>query len=348
MKRVLITGAGGPAGVNFINSLRDAPEKMYLVGTDINKYHLGWANTDKKYLVPSFNHPEYIERLNELIEKEKIELVHAQPDGEVRLLSENREKIRARLYLPKKETIGICQDKFASGRVWKEKGLPLVETIYIRNPEDLKKAKRIFGYPYWVRASVGYSSRGSTLVENEKTALAWIEYWVSRGTEWKFIAQAYLPGKIIAFQSLWKDGELITSQARERIEYLYAYLAPSGITNTPTIAKTVQREDVNEMATKCILAIDKQATGIFCLDLRENEKGEPVPTEINAGRFFTTSYFFTKAGINMPYYYVKLAYGEKILQLPKYNALPEGLYWCRHIDCPAILGREEDWECSKI
>jgi len=32
MKRILITGSGGPAGVNFINSLREAPEKMFLVG----------------------------------------------------------------------------------------------------------------------------------------------------------------------------------------------------------------------------------------------------------------------------------------------------------------------------
>lgn len=156
--------------MNFINSLRDAPEKMYLVGTDINKYHLGWAKTDKKYLVPPFDHPEYIDKLNELIEKEKIEFVHAQPDGEVRLLSENREKIKARLYLPKKETIRICQDKFASGKIWKEKGLPLVETMYISNLKDLKRAERIFSYPYWIRASVGYSSRGSTLVENEKAA----------------------------------------------------------------------------------------------------------------------------------------------------------------------------------
>ncbi|MFH1836063.1 MAG: hypothetical protein ABH851_07745, partial [Methanobacteriota archaeon] len=260
---------------------------------------------------------------------------------------EVRDKINAICYLPPKKTVEICQDKFLSGKAWKKEGLPLVDTIYLKDVDDLKKAEEIFGYPYWLRASVGFSSRGSTLVENIETAKHWIGYWSSRGIPWKFIAQEYLPGKIIAFQSIWKDGELVTSQARERLEYLYPYLSPSGCTNTPVIAKTIHRDDVNEMATRCVRAVDKKASGIFCVDLRENSKEEPIPTEINVGRFFTTSYFFTKAGINMPYYYIKLAYGEEIPKLPKYNALEEGLYWIRHIDAPAVLVKEGQWKVSK-
>ena len=173
-------------------------------------------------------------------------------------------------------------------------------------------------------------------------------YWRSRGKDWEFIAQEYLPGKNIAFQSVWKDGEVVTSQARERLEYIYPYLAPSGVTGTPAVAVTIHREDVNEMATKAVLAIDKEATGVFCVDLKENSEGVPVPTEINAGRFFTTSFFFTKAGINMPYIYVKLAYREKIPEVKKYNALPEGLYWIRHMDSGPLLIREGEWRSKKI
>lgn len=95
-----------------------------------------------------------------------------------------------------------------------------------------------------------------------------------------------------------KEAEELVELARERIEYIYPYLAPSGITNTPVIAVTIHREDVNRIATECIKAIDQNATGIFCVDLKENKDGVPCPTEINAERFFTTSYFFTKAGIN--------------------------------------------------
>jgi len=30
--------------------------------------------------------------------------------------------------------------------------------------------------------------------------------------------------------------------------------------------------------------------------------------------------------------------------LPKFNALPEGLYWIRHIDGSAVLVKEGEWQ----
>jgi len=345
MKRIIITGCGGPAGINFVNSLRFSGEKMYLIGIDVNKYHLEWPDVDERYLVPKFTDPSYINKLNELARRTNAELVHPQPDGEVRILSEHRERIKPKLFLPVKETIRICQDKLECARIWHDKGIPVAKALPVRNEADLTMAEDEFGYPYWLRARVGFSSRGSALVRNIETAKHWIGYWAAReDVDWEFIAQEYLPGKIMSFQSIWKDGGIVTSQARERLEYLYPYLSASGVTNTPTVAVTINRDDVNRIATECVLAVDPHATGIFCVDLRENKDGVPCPTEINAGRFFTTSFFFTRAGVNMPYYYVKLAYGEELPRLPRYNALPEGLYWIRHIDAPAILRRNGEWK----
>jgi len=349
-KRIMVTGAGGPAGINFIKSLRRATETFRITGIDINQYHLEWLNKlcEERYIVPEYTAPNYLDKLNELIRKTKTELVHPQPDGEVAVLSENREKVEAMLYLPSKETVRICQDKFESGKIWKAAGLPVADTMFIETEEDMLRAAETFGYPYWLRASKGFSSRGSTLVTNIDTAKHWIGYWRSRGCEWKFIAQEYLPGDNIAFQSIWKDGELVTSQARKRLEYIYPYLAPSGCTNTPIVAVTIHRDDVNKMATDAVLSIDRHATGIFCVDLKCDKKNNPWPTEINAGRFFTTSYFFTRAGVNMPYIYAKLAFGESIPKARQYNALPEGLHWIRHIDAPAVLVREGKFKCSTI
>lgn len=338
IKKIIVTGAGGPAGVNFINSLRAAPEKLHIIALDSNPFHLEWAQADEKFVMEkSENEKGYVKRLKEIIKKTKADLVHAQPDNEVRIIAENKKSLGAKTFFPSLETIDICQDKYQSSVKWGQAGIPILNAIYIDGDKSFKEAEKIFGYPYWLRASQGNSSRGSTPVPNLQAAKSWISYWRSRGVDWKFIAQEILPGRNIAFQSLWNKGELVTSQARERIEYIYPQLAPSGVTNTPVIAKTVHDEKINEMAQKAILSIDKKATGIFCVDMKENKNGVPIPTEINCGRFFTTSFFFTKAGINMPYYYVKLGFGEKIPQLPKLNAVPENWYWARHIDCPAIL-----------
>ena len=121
--------------------------------------------------------------------------------------------------------------------------------------------------------------------------------------------------------------------ARERLAYVFGNRMPSGQSSSPTIAKTVHNKQVNDTATAGIKALDPWANGIFCVDLKENKDGVPCITEINAGRFFTTSIFFSTAGCNMPYYYILSAFGEYLAPLPRYDALPMELYWVRQIDC---------------
>lgn len=348
MKKIVVTGAGGPAGINFILSLRLAPEKIFVVGTEANDYFVHLAPADKVYNVPRAEAENYIDRLNEIIREEKAEFLHAQPDAEVAVVSENREKVEANLFLPSKRTVKICQDKLESAKIWMKKDVPVAKTMEIRTERDIDKAFDEFGSPLWIRARHGAGGKGSTPAYTKGTAIAWIQYWKSRGMNWEFIAQENLPGRNMAFHSLWKDGELVTSMARERLEYIYPHLAPSGITGTPAVQKTIHDERVNKIATEAVLAIDPNFNGIACVDLKENKDGVPCVTEINVARMFTTSFFFSYASkvlrkddhANIPYLYIKLAYGEIIPEMPKYNVLPENVYWIRHIDAPAKLVKD--------
>lgn len=348
MKRILCTGAGGPAGINFVMSLRIAPEKMFLVGTEANEYYLHLASTDKKFLVPRSKDPSYIDKLNELIHKEKINFLHAQPDVEVEVVSEKREKINANVFLPSKNAVKACQDKLESAKVWKKKNVPVARTIELRKDEDIDRAFEELGSPIWIRARTGAGGRGSTPADNRETAVSWIRYWKSRKVDWAFIAQEHLPGRNIAFHSLWKDGELVTSMARERIEYIYPYLAPSGIMGTPAVQRTVHDPKVNKIGTEAVLSIDSSFNGIASVDLKENAEGIPCVTEINPGRMFTTSFFFSYASkvlrkdyfANIPYLCAKLAFKETVPDMPKYDSLPADVYWIRHMDAPARLVKD--------
>ncbi|MEM3765493.1 MAG: hypothetical protein QXU46_00520 [Candidatus Bathyarchaeia archaeon] len=348
MKKIIVTGAGGPAGINFIMSLRLASEGIFIVGTEANEHFIYLVPADKVHLVPRAEAENYIDRLNEIIRKEKAEFLHAQTDIEVAVVSENREKVEANLFLPSKRTVKICQDKLESAKIWIKKDVPVAKTMEIRDEKDLDKAFDEFGNPIWIRARHGAGGRGSTPAYNKETALSWINYWRARGMKWNFIAQEHLPGRNIGFHSLWKDGELVTSMARERLEYIYPHLAPSGVTGTPAVQKTIHDENVNKIATEAVLAIDPHFNGIACVDLKENTNCVPCATEINVARMFTTSFFFSYASkilrkdhyANIPYLYVKLAFRESIPEIPKYNILPENIYWIRHIDAPAKLVRD--------
>jgi len=353
MKRILILGSGGSAGINFIKALRIAPEKFYIVGTDVNKYHIELANLDKAYIVPKATEKDYLEKINKIIEIENIEFIHAQPDLEVYTISKNRKEIKAKYFLPKHETIEICQNKILTNNILRENNVPVATSYLI---EDINKIPKYFNElkdeegKVWVRAIKGAGSKASLPAYSVEQIKEWINYWNKKeGLKHEnFMICEYLPGEEFAFQSIWKEGELIVSQARKRIEYLFGNITPSGQTSTPSVAVTVNNQKVNEIATRAIKAIDKEANGIFCVDLKCNKEGIPCVTEINAGRFFTTSDFYAYLGCNMPYIYVKLAYNEEITILKKYDWIEEGYYWIRLPDAGPILIKEGEFKSIRI
>ena len=71
MKKILVLGAGGPAGVNVLKSLRSVDEKMELYGTDVNIYHREFSKpwTEETFIIPQATSPDYIPHLNEIIKK---------------------------------------------------------------------------------------------------------------------------------------------------------------------------------------------------------------------------------------------------------------------------------------
>src|SRR5262249_48100850 len=157
-----------------------------------------------------------------------------------------------------------------------------------------------------------------------------------------FMVSEFLPGREFAFQSLWHEGRLVVSQARERVEYIFGHLTPSGQSSSPSVARTVHRDDVNRIATAAILAADARPHGIFCVDMKESAAGQPLVTEINCGRFFTTSNFYAHAGVNMPHAYVRLGLGESAPDFPKYDAVPADWWWVRMIDMGFALVKGND------
>jgi carbamoyl-phosphate synthase large subunit len=347
-KTILVTGCGGSAAYNFIDSLKLLETKYLTVGVDSNKYHLSLSNADFKYLVPSNSNPNvYINVLNKIIKKHNVDLVHPQPDPEVLFLAEHRDRLMSKIFLPSLETILVCQNKIQTNYILSNNGVNVPESYLIstrRGLEESFKKLRKKHEKIWVRAIRGAGSKAALPISELKHAEFWIDYWKkNKGIGYgDFMLSEFLPGKEFAFQSLWLNGRLITSQARQRLEYVFGNLTPSGQSSSPAAAITVSEKRVNETASSAILSIDKKATGVFCVDLKESGKGKVCVIEINAGRFFTTSNFFSHAGNNMPDHYVSLALGENLPRLKKYNSLKPHQLWLRIIDMGYKLVKDKD------
>mgnify|MGYP005652204271 CR=1 FL=1 len=100
---------------------------------------------------------------------------------------------------------------------------------------------------------------------------------------------------------------------------------------------------VDETAQKAILAVDGIPNGVYCVDLKTSADGIPKVTKINAGRFFTTSNFFSHAGLNMPWMSIKAALGDELTPLGS-SPLEPDLYWIRMVDMGYKLVQKDDLE----
>lgn len=333
-KRVLVTGAAGAPALNYVRSLRMAPEPFHLIGADCNRYQLLAAETDERHLVPRANDPDYIATLRQLIEDTGAEFIFTQPDVELAVVSARREELPVRTFLPAARTVALCHDKYLSYERWREAGIPVPQTSLIETEADLRDALEAWG-DVWLRADSGAAGRGSFRTASYDHAKLWLDSHAGWGN---FTAAQYLSPDTVTWQSLWNDGELVVAQSRRRLQWEFADRAPSGVTGITGAGLTVRDSEVDEIAMRAILAIDAVPHGVFAVDMTRDAAGTPNPTEINIGRFFTTTLFFTLAGLNMPYILTRLAFGEDVnVPEPRVNPLEPGLLWLRGMDREPVL-----------
>jgi carbamoyl-phosphate synthase large subunit len=323
--RVLVLGAGGPAGVNTCKALSGHDVIVY----DQNPDHLVWA---APHALECYSAELSVETVNEI----GADVVIPQPDNLTMWLADHQDQIEAQTFLPDRRTIALCQDKFEAGLAFRRAGLrndciELVDghaTFY----EHLA--------PCWLRARHGAGAKAAIYARNELEFRHWHEFWRERDRTIEFVAERSLPGRDLAWSGIWYQGELVCSFTRQRLEYIYPGLTPEGLTGTPTIAEIIHDDAANELAEAACYAVDDMPHGIFSVDMREDEDGVPRPTEINAGRGFTTfGIWADQTDPNLMEIVVDGATGMIGDQngQPHRDMLPEGMKLYRHIDCGAFI-----------
>ncbi len=317
-KTVLVTSAGGGAANNLIRTLRACRPGLRIVGTNIDEFSLARSLADCNYLVPRADTGErYVDAIRRIVAAEQIDLVIPQNDAEVGPIGRHRAVLGARVLLPSDEAVERCQDKFLLYSHLTRFGVRMAETYAVGRIDEIDTIVRRLGSPerMWCRMRRGSGSMGSLPVKSAAQAGFWIRYWeemrgVSSGA---FLLSEYLPGRDFAFQSLWHEGELVLAKTCERLSYLMGDRMPSGSSSTPRVGKLVREAAVNEVCTAAVRAVDPKATGMFCVDLKQDRQGMPCITEINVGRFFMISPVFHAVGRHrMADLYLRLAFGERV------------------------------------
>jgi len=355
-RRILVTGAGGIGGIDFIRSLRLAEaqsnQRIFIVGTDYNIYHIEFPDTDLRFRTTKHSDPLFIPNLIKLIKEHRLEFVDPHPSVEAKVISKNREQFESlgvMMYLPRHED--IMPDKVYIHQKLSSSSVPVPKTVLVRSIEDIDHVSMSLGFPLWIRAIAGAGGRLSLKANSSEEAKLWIKLNVLQGRARldEFVLQEYLPGRDLAFDSLWLRGKLITSYARERLEYPFRHISLSGITGTPSVARILHDDKVNAVGVSAVRALDPKPHGVYSVDLREDAEGNPRVTEVD-GKWHTTAplwgYAFAKAynraSYNIAYSYLILGYGEDLAEeLPQTNLFPEEHYLIRQMDSGILLKKEE-------
>lgn len=325
------------------------------MGTDNSRYYIELPDVVARYRTPRHDAPEFTSRVSQIARDEKIGFIHPQPSSEAFVLSRERKGLPAPVFLPEPEVMETGQDKLASQERLKVASVPVARTWALSKLTDLDEPFQKLKQPVWVRARHGAGGRLSLPCGSVGEARDWIGLWMRRGTPIsEFIVQEYLPGRNIAWDSIWKEGRLVTSYSRERLEYPFKHISPSGITGTPSVARTVHDAGVNGVGERSVRAVDPRPNGAYSVDIKEDARGEPYVTEVDAGKFHTTMPLWGYVAVKhfrLPWYsnladlYVRLGLGgEPPGDAPRHDLLPAGYYMIRNIDSGVILWREDGWK----
>lgn len=338
MAKIHIGGAGGAPSNGFIRSLRESGRSDYLIGTSCNVSDLFLANVDERYPIPAASDPSYKDSLLRMLEKIRPDFIHLQNDYEVSAVSQLRSQVESlgvKHYLPAHKTIENCVNKEKSYQIWQRSGVPVPKTMLLKSPKDLKKAFDMYGDTIWIRAIEGAGGRGALPADNYDFAKIWIDRFNGWG---EFTASELLTKDTVTWLSIWYQGELVVAQTRRRLSWNFGNRTLSGVTGITGVGETCSDDEIDRISQEAILTLDTKPHGIFAVDMTYDKSGIPNPTEINIGRFFTTHYFFTKAGLNMPEIYCDIALDGNFPSLQKrINPLPDGLIWIRGMDVEPVM-----------
>lgn len=290
--RVLVTGAGGPAGIAVLRSLARRPD-VVLLAADMDRYASGLylVDEDARFLVEPGLSETFVDSLVELCERERVDVLFSTVDVELPRIAAERKRldeVGTTLAAPSLETLEVCLDKYAlAQRCAPLLPTPRTELLGASDPDSWE-------YPVIVKPRRGAGSRGVHLVADADALRA-------LGEDEDTLVQANLPGDEFSVDTLADaDGHVVAAVPRSRLR------VDSGVS---VAGATVADEELESTARRVAEAIG--LVGVANVQLRRDAEGRAALLEVNP-RFPGAMPLTVAAGVDMPSLALDLALGREL------------------------------------
>ena len=293
MSRVLVTGAGGPAGVAVIRSLQ-RHEATDVFAADMD----GWASglylvaADRRRIVEPGLSADFVDALLATCIADEIDVLFSTVDVELPALAGRRSEFEAAgtvLAAPSLATLTVCLDKFLLAE--RCEGALRVPTTRLLTDEGVSFD---WDFPVIVKPRRGAGSRGVRVVPDRAGLEAIVR-------DESLIIQAFLPGdeySVDVFADAAGDVIAAVPRTRTRVD--------SGVS---IAGQTVKDEHLESTAAAVARAIG--LSGVANVQLRRDVDGHPALLEVNP-RFPGAMPLTIAAGVDMPVLALQLALGHDL------------------------------------
>ena len=271
--RVLVTGAGGPAGRSLLHQLTD--RGLAVVALDMAE--CATAPDVPFYRVPAARDPQFVEVLRRIVHVEAVDLVIPTVTEELVVLAEGPVDVGAPLVLAPYEAVCAADDKFATARILHAAGVPVPATF---GGSDLAgddpgwlTARARLGTPWLSKPRSGRGGRGVQVHDEPATAADAV-----RAQRENLLWQEFAPGEEYA-PNLY----LAAEPADDVVVVLCKTELKHGRHGNAVGVERVDgcaHADAGAVALRAARAIGLR--GPVDVDVRRRADGVPVVLEINA------------------------------------------------------------------
>ncbi len=260
----------------------------------VSKYH--------KHSVAQSNE-ERVKFLEELLQKEEIDVLLPVDEPSVRWVSEHRlhfERYTALAPIPQTKTFDKAVNKWTLAEWAVKEQLPCPTTLLFENNNSFVTKISELQFPVLIKPIQGSGGVGIAYFENKNRLMLGLK----DRKEGSYIIQSYLKGYDIDCSVLAQDGVVLGYTIQKRCNTSKDGFAPAGNIDF------VQQPEVFELVTKAVKKLNW--SGVVHFDLRYDEDDDEIKIiEMNC-RFWASTLASLVAGVNFPYIACRVALGHTV------------------------------------
>ena len=346
--KIVVTGACAVSARNVLRSLKQSEKfkDAEFIGWDMCRilYGVYSKDFDRFYKVPEVSDSNYRDVIQDILDKERPDAVMVVPEVEVLYWAEHPFDLPH--LAPSAEVCELAISKRKLFHLLKGTGLVPVSEDLSREDAFDDTYKLPLDFPMWIRdASAGTASgKGSFKANNITELRAWV--MINTGID-NFQISEYCPGGNYGVLCLFEHGKLLKCAIAERIEYIMAKVAVSGITGNTSKGRFLNDEFIKRQALDALDRVCKATNtvmnGVVVVDMKADVMGVAKVTEINI-RYVAYNSLLANAGFNLAEYHLLTALGRSNELTPEVDIrFPKNNMWLRDVDAiPVYVADHKD------